>query len=94
MIQKLFTSDIDECASNATNNCDAINATCVNTIPSYNCSCNEHYEGDGFNCSAINKCLYAEMNDCSEHATCTQDGISYTCQCNGLLYGNGTHCYG
>ena len=89
----LFLLDIDECASNTTNDCD-FNATCNNYPSSYNCTCNEHYGGNGTHCSPINKCLYPDMNDCHKDATCTPDGISYTCKCNGLLYGNGTHCYG
>ena len=40
-------SDIDECSSE--NNCD-VNARCMNTIGSYNCTCKKGYQGDGRNC--------------------------------------------
>ena len=43
-----FVSDIDECSSD--NQCD-MNATCTNTIGSYNCACRNGYEGDGKNCT-------------------------------------------
>ncbi len=39
--------DIDECATNDSNNCDE-NATCTNTAGSYSCACNNGYEGDGY----------------------------------------------
>ena len=40
--------DIDECSSE--NECH-VNATCTNTIGSYNCTCKNGYKGDGRNCS-------------------------------------------
>ena len=43
-----FVPDIDECSSE--NDCH-VNATCTNTLGSYNCTCNKGYEGDGRNCS-------------------------------------------
>ena len=43
-----LVSDIDECSSE--NECH-VNATCTNTIGSYNCTCNNGHEGDGRNCS-------------------------------------------
>ena len=41
--------DINECASNVTNNCHD-NATCHNTNGGYNCTCNNGYEGNGTYC--------------------------------------------
>ncbi|XP_068736657.1 uncharacterized protein [Montipora capricornis] len=41
-------NDIDECSSE--NECH-VNATCTNTIGSYNCTCKKGYVGDGRNCS-------------------------------------------
>lgn len=38
--------DVDECASDA-NNCLSGTAACVNTVGSYNCTCNHGYTGDG-----------------------------------------------
>ena len=43
-----FVPDIDECSSE--NECH-VNATCTNTIGSYNCTCKKGYGGDGRNCS-------------------------------------------
>ena len=45
-----FCLDINECESDSLNECDR-NADCIDTIGSYNCSCNPGYEGDGFNCT-------------------------------------------
>ena len=52
VIQTLFSScsDINECELSSLNDCDG-NADCIDTIGSYNCSCNPGYEGDGFNCT-------------------------------------------
>jgi formylglycine-generating enzyme required for sulfatase activity len=41
-------SDIDEC-SNGTANCDP-NATCVNTVGAFTCTCREDFSGDGVTC--------------------------------------------
>ncbi len=46
---KVFVTDIDDCAID-THTCDAM-ATCMNTLGSYECTCNEGYEGDGFMCT-------------------------------------------
>ncbi len=42
----IFLADIDECEFNP---CCA-NAACENKPGSFECSCNDGYEGDGFNC--------------------------------------------
>ena len=41
-------SDIDECSS--ANECH-LDATCTNTKGSYNCTCQDGFEGDGKNCT-------------------------------------------
>ena len=46
-----FCSDIDECVS-GTHECD-VNAQCINTVGSYNCTCKNGYSGDGRSCSGI-----------------------------------------
>ena len=44
----LFIQDIDECLTRA-HRCQA-DATCINTVGGYNCTCDPGYGGDGFNC--------------------------------------------
>ena len=44
--------DIDECANEDENDCDA-NALCTNTEGSYVCRCMKGYEGDGSLCTGI-----------------------------------------
>ena len=45
----VFLIDINECTED-THSCDG-NASCTNTIGSYNCTCNFGFEGDGLNCT-------------------------------------------
>ena len=42
-------SDIPECVRDL-DDCDS-NATCINTIGSYLCSCNSGFTGNGFTCT-------------------------------------------
>ena len=44
-----FTTDVDECAEDSVS-CD-INATCINTAGSFECICNEGFEGNGTTCT-------------------------------------------
>ena len=43
-------TDIDECVSPDLNECHEA-GICNNTDGSYDCSCNEGYDGDGYNCT-------------------------------------------
>ena len=53
MLQRFISSsDIDEC-TNGNDTCH-INATCINTVGSYDCECLSGFMGDGFNCSSNN----------------------------------------
>ena len=51
--------DIDECSS--ANECN-MNAICMNTIGSYNCTCKKGYQGDGRNCSGKVHCKEGIMD--------------------------------
>ena len=48
--QLLLLTDIDECATPETNECDT-NAECSNTEGSYTCSCRVGFTGDGKSCA-------------------------------------------
>ena len=45
--------DIDECDDSSLNNCHA-DATCINSVPGFSCSCNAGFQGNGITC--IGKC--------------------------------------
>ena len=66
-----FVPDIDECSSE--NECH-VNATCTNTIGSYNCTCKKGYVGDGRNCSGkvqSNESIIAtDANSFAFHGLC------------------------
>ncbi|XP_068735863.1 EGF-like repeat and discoidin I-like domain-containing protein 3 [Montipora capricornis] len=55
--------DIDECSSE--NECH-VYATCKNTIGSYNCTCQNGYEGDGTNCTACVFAFDSQLNASSQ----------------------------
>ncbi|XP_033106654.1 fibrillin-1-like [Anneissia japonica] len=80
--------DDDECDLQ-THECDA-NAQCENTIGSYDCTCNEGYSGDGFECTDINEC--DQTNQCDTNAECANTAGSYDCTCNDGYEGDGSQC--
>ena len=49
MTLSFFVSDVNECLSDP---CD-VSAVCTNTNGSFTCTCNDHFRGDGFNCTRI-----------------------------------------
>lgn len=51
----LFVLDIDECVANP---CD-VNAACLNTNGSYQCSCRPGFEGDGESCTGNRFLMYS-----------------------------------
>ena len=53
----LLYADIDECSSADLNTCDTENGTCVNTVGSYTCECNNGFTGDGSACTGMYVCL-------------------------------------
>ena len=52
LILNLMIVDIDECASDETNNCDE-NADCTNIDGSFTCACKPGWGGDGRTCSGM-----------------------------------------
>lgn len=54
----------------------------------YNCTCNEGFTGDGYNCTEINEC---ETHRCSFGGTCHDYVNHYNCTCPSG-YHNGTDC--
>ncbi|XP_059842803.1 mucin-4-like [Hypanus sabinus] len=76
--------DIDECKGN--NSCSP-NATCINTVRSYNCICKEGFSGNGIYCSDITEC-----STCSPNAVCKETEGKFKCICNERFTGNGTTC--
>ena len=73
--------DIDECI---TNPCHT-NATCVNRDGSFTCTCNDGYDGDGFDCTLQDVPNPCDPNPCNppngDCALNEADG-SFTCTCN------------
>ena len=63
--QLFFSSDIDECATGADNDCSP-DASCTNTPGSFTCACNQGYTGEGVMCSGkISIFTHTSSNDIS-----------------------------
>ncbi len=52
-------ADINECMREL-DQCHG-NATCTNTFGGYNCSCDDGFTGDGFNCTGIHVALTLQI---------------------------------
>ena len=82
----LFTSplcvDVDECAEEI-HNCSTYegqaNAICTNTNGSFQCSCLQGWEGDGFYCSDIDECVNGSV--CGTNQVCRNMAGNYSCFC-------------
>jgi hypothetical protein len=81
--------DINECTT-GTDNCND-NAECSNTIGSFECECNNGYEGDGVNCVDIDECTDG-LDNCHTEATCTNSPGSFECECSEGYEGDGMTC--
>ncbi|XP_028415346.1 E-selectin-like [Dendronephthya gigantea] len=88
-ICEIPAADIDECAL-GTANCH-YDATCVNTLYSYTCTCNTGYTGNGTVCSDVNECT-SSANSCHSVANCLNTDGSYTCTCPVGYIGDGKNC--
>src|SRR5690554_5014641 len=76
--------DVDECDEDL-HDCDA-NARCENTPGSFECHCEDGYEGDGQQCTSL--C----PSDCSDDSTCQSVDGELLCVCNDGYQGDGTTC--
>ena len=74
---------IDECDDISL--CPKHDSTCINTIGSFECSCNDGFERNGDICENINECdVPANQNPCLSklHSTCRDIHGSFECECN------------
>lgn len=81
--------DVDECADGLADCSD--DASCSNTPGSYECACNDGYEGDGVNCDDVDECAL-DADDCADTATCANTAGSFICTCNDGYDGDGVSC--
>ena len=95
-----FCADIDECdPGNGITPGYLIcgdNAVCVNTIGSFNCSCNPGYQNQVAwqGCSDINECASPLTYNCTLYSQCFNIPGNYTCKCQVGYQGSpATGCY-
>lgn len=70
-------ADIDECAD-ALDDCDDAHGACENVPGSFECSCDDGYEGDGVECADVDECADG-THDCSSDAACANTDGSFDC---------------
>ncbi|TWW62791.1 Stabilin-1 Fasciclin [Takifugu flavidus] len=69
------------------------NADCNQTGWTVNCTCQFGYQGDGFFCEPINRCIQEQNGGCSEFASCKFVGPNKRdCECLPGYVGNGVQC--
>ncbi|XP_029908219.1 stabilin-1 isoform X3 [Myripristis murdjan] len=69
------------------------NADCNQTGLLVNCTCHSGYQGDGFSCEPINRCVAEVNGGCSDFATCRFTGPNErVCECLPGYVGNGVQC--
>ncbi len=64
--------------------CAQVGSKCVNKIGSFDCSCLNGYEGDGFTCNEINECDPNQTDlgsKCPANTICVNTPGSYECAC-------------
>ena len=65
--------------------CPEHDSTCLNTIGSFECNCNEGFQRMGNKCENINECAVPlHQNPClsKQHSTCRDNHGSFECECN------------
>ena len=83
--------DVDECSSGL-HQC-SLNATCTNSIGSYNCRCKLGFSGNGSHCIDVNECMENSHN-CDSNAECHNKAGRFICVCKEGFSGNGSMCQG
>uniref|UniRef100_A0A8C5D8R9 Stabilin 1 n=1 Tax=Gouania willdenowi TaxID=441366 RepID=A0A8C5D8R9_GOUWI len=72
--------------------CDQ-NAVCNQTGSTVNCTCLLEYQGDGYACQPINRCVEEANGGCSDFAECQFTGPNErACECLPGYVGNGVQC--
>jgi len=79
--------DVNECQASP-GPCDP-NATCVNSVGSFECTCKPGFQGDGFVCEDLDEC---EQGPCDPNANCVNIPGSYRCFCKAGYVGDGKSC--
>ncbi|XP_019952412.2 stabilin-1 [Paralichthys olivaceus] len=69
------------------------NADCNQTGLVVNCTCQSDYQGDGYSCKPINRCVEEANGGCSDFASCKFTGPNKRdCECLPGYVGNGVQC--
>ncbi|XP_037641895.1 stabilin-1 [Sebastes umbrosus] len=69
------------------------NADCNQTGLLVNCTCHSDYQGDGYSCEPINRCIEEQNGGCSDFASCKFTGPNERqCECLPGYLGNGVQC--
>ncbi len=82
--------DIDECVDD-THECQPWITTCVNTEGSYECACEEGFDGDGQICEDKDECALG-LHNCAEMAWCENNYGGFVCTCLPGFTGSGYVC--
>uniref|UniRef100_A0A671XZ96 Stabilin 1 n=1 Tax=Sparus aurata TaxID=8175 RepID=A0A671XZ96_SPAAU len=70
-----------------------LNADCNQTGLIVNCTCQTGYQGDGYSCQPINRCIEEQNGGCSDFASCMFTGPNQRdCECLPGYVGNGVQC--
>ena len=81
-------SDSDYCEDDP---CDP-HASCTSLLDTFQCVCDQGWEGDGLDCDDMDECI-DETDNCDEHhADCTNTDGSYECDCMDGYDGDGLVC--